>query len=102
MAAEAARTKGNQKAEPQLAAAPASKPEIPSVLLDEPQRPALAPDAAINQNEPFAEERLRPGTRRPPRTVRLIARVLLAPLYIVIAAGSAAILILAAKNFLGL
>ena len=101
MAAEAARTKGTDRPEPEILA-PSGTPATPSVLIDDPQRPALAPDRAINQNEPSADDRVRPAARRRPRTVRLVARVLLAPLYIVIAAGSALILILAAKNFLGL
>jgi hypothetical protein len=101
MAAEAARTKGNHKVEAQ--APPATDPDVPRVLIvDDPQRPPLAPEPALNQNDAQSDNRARPSARRRPRTGRLVARVLLAPLYIVIAAGSALILVLAAKNFLGL
>jgi hypothetical protein len=102
MAAEAARSKGSERAEPQADPALPVKPAIPSVQLDEPQRPALAPEPALNQNDPLVTDRPRSATRRPPRAVRLVARVLIAPLYIFIAIASAAILVLAAKYFLGL
>jgi len=101
MAAEAARTKGNDKAEPQAAPAP-GKAAIPSVRIDDPQRPPLAPEPALNQNEVPLADRPRTASRRPPRAVRLVARVLLAPLYICIAIASAAILVRAAKYVLGL
>lgn len=101
MAAEAARTRGGDKAEP-LAAPPPDKDAIPSVHIDDPQRPPLAPDPALNQNDPQIPDRPRTASRRPRRAVRLVARVLIAPLYIFIAIASAAILVLAAKYFLGL
>lgn len=103
MAAEAARSNGTAGSEPEASpTGTAGSSSIPAVRIDEPQRPLLVPEPARNENDALAAERPRAAGRRRPRTARLVARVLLAPIYIAIAAGSALILVLAAKTFLGL
>ncbi len=78
----------------------------PAISIDEPSRPALRPEPARNQNAtPVAvpaDRRAADAPRRPMRPGRLVARVLLAPLYIALALASVALLVIAGKDLLGL
>ena len=77
-----------------------SESRAPKVLIDEPARPPLAPEPAINENH-VAPRRLpaAPPAERP-QIRRLIAWIVIAPFYAAGIAGTAAVLFVAAKFFL--
>ena len=92
---------------------------VPPILLEEPQRPPLVPQPAINQNihpartEPDFDEIARPtrASRRaivpddepePPRLPKIVAWVILAPWYGLVFALAVGIIGLFVKNLLGL
>jgi hypothetical protein len=86
--------------EPVLRARPASDSRTPQILLDEPSRPPLAPEPAINQNRAASRRPSPPPLPERAPVGRIVAWVLLAPFYAAFMLGSAALLVLAAKFFL--
>ena len=90
--------------------APDARVYVPPVLLDEPQRPPLSPERAINQNDDPADDRRRPLRRvdseeddiPPLGLARIIAWIVLAPWYGAIAVASLGIDLMFAKDLLGL
>jgi hypothetical protein len=87
--------------EPVLRPRPAES-RTPQILLDEPSRPPLAPEPAINENRATPRRSSQPPMpeRRP--VGRIIAWVVIAPFYAAGILGSAALLVLAGKFFLKL
>jgi hypothetical protein len=78
---------------------------IPRIRLDDPQRPLLRPEPAINQNSvaaprPFDDLEFEPEPRI--GVARIIAWIVLAPWYLAVIAGSIGIEALFVKDLLGL
>ena len=98
LASEAARA---QKPPPEPPKPPAPPPYIPPVLNAEPNRPVLAPEPASNQN--IVDEDIRPRAERRTWTAgRILAWIILLPLYVTMAAVSLGLIGLFAKDLLGL
>lgn len=99
LASEAARQPG-----PMTASIPHSTSVAPPILLDEPARPPLRPDMARNQNAaPALEERFDEAAE-PPRRLglgRVLAWVILAPLYAATAVASIGLDVIFVKELLG-
>lgn len=124
---EAARLALEAAKRPQQPAAPAAEKDIgpapafiPPVLLEEPRRPPLAPEPAINQNgntlraEPTLEPRDRAAARlrrpvvsilpeaaderRRPTFARIVAWIILAPWYLAMIAATVAVIGLFVRN----
>jgi len=68
--------------------------------MDEPDRPPLAPEPAINENSPAPRRSMPPQQTERPQLRRIIAWIVIAPFYAAAIVGSAAMLFLAAKFFL--
>ena len=81
----------------------APAPAIPPVMLDEPQRPPLTPEPAINQN--FVAPRPAIGEPEPGQRVgigRIVAWIVLAPWYLAMVAAAVGLDVLFVKDLLGL
>lgn len=114
LVSEAARmpTEPAQAPEPEPIPEPTPPPAVatigaPAVVLDEPQRPPLSPQPPTNQNvraaRPEPEQLEYEDDETSPWTIgRIVARIVLAPWYIVIAAASVGLLVLFFKDLLGL
>jgi hypothetical protein len=81
---------------------PAPPPYVPPVLRAEPDRPALAPEPASNQNYTTDDDGRARAERRPWTAGRIIAWIVLLPLYVVMAAVSIWLIGLFIKGLLGL
>ena len=101
IAAEAAKIA--PPAEPTLKPPKASAdPRTPPIFIDEPARPPLAPEPAINENRAAARRPIAQPAPERRSVARLIAWIVLAPFYAAFILGSAALLVLAGKFFLKL
>lgn len=82
--------------------APIATPIVPEVLLDEPQRPPLTPEPAINQNDSAPRPRAYPPEPRRVSMGRVVAWVLLAPWYATMLVAALGIDAMFVKDMLGL
>ncbi|MEO8758348.1 MAG: hypothetical protein ABI398_11440 [Devosia sp.] len=108
---EAVRIVSDAARAPQQAAKPASaEPVAPpprppiafDVLLDEPKRPPLTPEPAINQNDAVPRPQAYPPEPRRVSMGRVVAWVLLAPWYAAMLVGALGIDAMFVKDLLGL
>jgi hypothetical protein len=100
-AASARQAQANAPApRPQLA--PKAQPTYAEPVLDEPDRPPLRPEPPTNQNRHAAPRPAEaPRRRRSVGMPRLLARIVIAPLYAVVAVGAIGVIALFARGFFG-
>ena len=108
LASEAARVSPTKPSEPAPVSTTTAAPSVPlptvapTIRIDEPERPLLAPDPATNQNlhaaRPLAAE-LEP--RRRLGVGKIVAWVLLAPWYVTMAAVAVGVDVLFVKDLFG-